>query len=304
MNKKMMTLFMLSFVLLLTGCGKVNHQAPVNELDWEDGQGNLPDQIEGADHKDVEAPPLLDHYYEDYIEIIERTGYDMPTGEWFIHDDEGELGYGLPSGTMEASSAYAIKLFAHREDGMQVERDIRIQLKAWDENFKQSELFMEDLIHVVTISGEEEIYSNQLPEKESMIYVLSVEFIDEQGQVEDTMVSMIYVPTPEINAGLAIDNKTYLSADEQVTITLQNNGPTFLTTGESYKIEKKVNNSWKVVPLDISFEDIGILINPCDSYKQTIDIDQLHLGEYRVIKTLYADGLDLSATLAVEFVVE
>lgn len=295
---------MLSFVLLFTGCGNINEETPSNETDWENGQGELPDQIGDADHKHEAATLPLDHYVEDYIEIIEKTGYDMPTSKWFIHDDEGGLGYGLPSGTMESSAEYVIKLFAHHEDGVNVDRDLRIQLTAWDENFKQSELIMEDLIHVDTVSGEEEIYFNQLPDQENMAYVLSLEFLDQQGQVEDTMARMIYVPTPEINAGLATDNKTYLSADEQATITLQNDGPTFLTIGESYTVEKKVNDNWKVVPLDIGFEDIGILINPGDHYEQTMDIDQLRPGKYRVMKTLYADGLDLSATLATEFTVK
>lgn len=290
-------------VLLLISCEQGDQETLGKEDNWESGQSDLPKQIGHLDDKQ-EALPLLDHYFEDYLEIIEKTGYDMPTSKWFLHDDEGEFGYGLPSGTMEVGAAYVIELFAHQENSVQVDRDLRIQLTTWEEDFKQSKLVMEDIIHVKKVTDKADIYANQLPKEENKVYVLSVEFLDEQGEVEDTMVSMVYVPTPEINANVTTDQKVYPSAHEQVTLILQNDGPTFLTTGESYTIEKKVNNDWRVVPLDIGFNDIGILINPGDNDKQTINIDQLSPGEYRLIKTIYADGLDQSASLATEFIVE
>lgn len=48
-----------------------------------------------------------------------------------------------------------------------------------------------------------------------------------------------------------------------------------------------------MVPLDIAFEKIGILINPGNPFDQTMGLDQLTSREYRVIKTFNADGLDL-----------
>lgn len=293
-----------TFFLLLIGCGELNEKTLGNEADWEDGHGVLSDQIGSPDSVTKEASPPLPHYFEDVIEIIEQTEYDMPTSRWFMHDDEGAFGYGLPSGTMKAGAEYTIKLFAHHEGGLQVDRDVRIQLTTRDQDGKQSDLVMEDSIHLDTINGEEEIYINQLPKAENMVYVLSVEVLGQQGQVEDTMVSMLYVPIPEIHAKLTTDKKVYSSSDEQATISLTNDGPTFLASGESYTIEKKVNHTWKVVPLDIGFEDIGILINPGNTYDQIMALDQLSPGEYRVIKTFNTDGLDLSATLSAGFTIE
>lgn len=292
------------FILLLTGCGKINEGTFGNEADWEDGQGKLPEQIGSTDHMNEKGSQVLQHYFEDYVDIIEQTEYNMPTGKWFIHDDEGEFGYGIPSGTMESGESYTIKLFSHHEDEIKVDRKVRMQLTERDQQDKRSKLIMEDTIYLDSLTGEEEIYSNHLPKQENKIYVLSMEILDQQSKVEDTMVSMIYVPIPEINARLVADQQTYSTSDKQATVTLKNDGPTFLSIGESYVIEKKVNGSWKVVPLDIGFEDIGILINPSDTYDQTIDIDQLTSGEYRIIKKLITDGLDLSATLSAEFTLE
>lgn len=275
-----------------------------NEANWENGQGQLADQIGSPNNmsKEGSVPPY--HFFVDYIEVIDKTEYDMPTSKWFIHNDEGEFGYGLPSGTMEPSASYTIKLFPRDNKRVLIDRDVRIQLTTRNQTYEKSELIMEDLIHLDTISGEEEIYSSKLPGKENVLYVLSVEILDEQHQVEDTMVSMIYVPIREINAKLTTDKAVYAQADEKAIIAIENDGPTFLSVGEEYTIEKKVTDRWKVVPLNIAFPEIGILVNVDATFDQTIAMNELTAGEYRVIKTIHADGLDVSATLAAEFIVE
>lgn len=284
------TITLLCFFILLVGCG-------MNEANWENGQGELSEQIGRSDpvNDEVSAPAYSS--FVDSEKFIEKTDYNSSTGTWF---GGGKLGYGIPSGTMEAGANYAVILFGHDKDGVQMDRDVRIQLT----NFEESELMMEDIIHVDSITGEEEIYSNQLPDEENVVYLLSMEVLGQQEQVEDTMVGVIYVPTPEINAKLTTDKAVYQQSDEQATIILENFGPTFLSLGKSYSIEKKIENEWKVVPLDLAFEDIGIFLNPDDAYKQKMDVASLTPGEYRVIKNFNTDGFDVSATLAAEFTVE
>lgn len=301
---QIITLLILCFFLFFTGCGKMNGGTLGNEANWVNGQGQLSEQVGNPNsvYEEVSPPPY--YFFDDYIEVIGKTEYNMPTSRWFIHDDEGEFGYGLPSGPMKAGAAYAIKIFPKNNESVKIDRNIRIQLTTRSETYERSELMMEDIIHVDAVIGEEEIYFNQLPKEENVICVLSVEILDQQNRVEDTMVSMMYVPTPEINALLTTDNDVYEATKEQVQLTLKNYGPTHLSIGEYYTIEKKVNDDWKVVPLDVSFPDIGILINIHDTFDQIVAIDQLTIGEYRVIKTINADGLDLSATLAAEFSVE
>lgn len=295
------TLLVLCFVLFLTGCGKINGGTLGSENNWEVGQGDLSEQIGSPDSVDEALFAPSYSYFVDFKDkdLINKTEYNSPTGEWFE-----KLGYGFPSGTMEAGEDYTITLFGHDKDGVEMGRDVHIELTIRDQNYEQSELIMEEVIHVDTITGEEKIYSNQLPDKENTVYLLSVEILDQQKQVEDTMVSVIYVPAPELNATLTTDKDVYQSSDEQATLILENAGPTFLSLGTYYTVEKKVNHSWKVVPLELDFEDIGIFTSPDDTYDQTIEIDQLTPGKYRIVKEFRADGLDLSATLAAEFTVE
>lgn len=289
-------LLVLFFFILLTGCGLFN-----SEKNWEDGRGKLPEQIKSPDAvgEGFSAPPY--DYFVNAQNFIDKTDFLPSTGEWF---GAGKFGYGLSLGTMKAGEDYVVSLIGHDVAGVPVDRDVRIQLTKRDHNFKQSELIKEEIIHVDTITNEEEIYLSQLPNEENVVYVLSAEILNEQDEVEDTMASTIYIPTPEINAKLTTDKDVYGSSDEQATIILENFGPTFLSLGKDYHIEKKIADEWKVVPLDHAFEDIGVNLNPENAYDQKMDIDELTPGQYRVIKDFGTDGLDLTATLATEFTVE
>lgn len=302
--RKAIYLYMFCLTLLLTGCGSANNGATGSEANWEEGQGDLPHQIGNKDAMTVELPnpTYLHHFGMD--ELLEKIEYGPMTGQWFMHNGAGKFGYGLSSGTMKPGDDYKVSLFGHNPDGEPLNRYIRIQLTTRDKNYERSDLIREDIIHVETVKGEQEIFSHQLPEEENVIYLLSVEIISEDDQVEDTMVSSIYVPTPDMNAALTTNQEVYLASDEQAAILLENFGPTFFSLGTYYTIEKKVENNWKVVPLDYAFNDIGLFLPPRDTYEQTMDISSLTPGHYRVIKQFNVDGLDLSATLAAEFTVE
>src|SRR5690606_2947349 len=138
---------------------------------WEKGQGELTEQVGDPDDVNEELFVPTYSYFVDSKNFIKQTEYDTPTGQWFMNSEEGKLGYGLSSGTMEVGEDYVVKLFGHDQDGVQMDRDVRIQLTKRDQKFEQSELIMEDIIHVDTIANEEEIYSNQLPDKENVVYM-------------------------------------------------------------------------------------------------------------------------------------
>lgn len=74
--------------------------------------------------------------------------------------------------------------------------------------------------------------------------------------------------------------------------------------GKPYSIEKNIDSEWKTVPSGEIFDSIGIMLHPGDQYKQTVDISRLGKGEYRIVKSVHADSLDLSAELTAEFVIE
>ncbi|WP_217586196.1 immunoglobulin-like domain-containing protein [Lentibacillus saliphilus] len=301
-QRQTVTLLFFSLLLFLAGCGESGKEAN-REVDWKKGHGVLSSQIGHPDSPkgDFFVPP--NSYLTSFGELVDQTEYDMPTGQWFMHNGEGQLGYGLSSGTMRAGEDYVVTL-GHHNGSVTIDKNVRIQLTARDQTYARSELIVEDIVHVDAVTNEQDIYVNQLPDKENVVYVLSVEILDRHSQVEDTMVGMIYVPTPEINAQLTTDQDVYDKSDEKATIKLENAGPTFLSLGTYYTIEKKVNDEWKVVPLETGFNDIAILLNPNELYDQTIDLNQLTPGTYRVVKAFESTGLELSATLAAQFSVE
>jgi hypothetical protein len=131
-----------------------------------------------------------------------------------------------------------------------------------------------------------------------------MEILDASAQAEDTLVALIDVPVPEINASLSVDRQEYTKFDEEATLILINDGPTRLLFGTPYSIEKKVDGEWRIVPMDVAFNAIGIILHPGEDYRQQVDIRSLKAGEYRIVKQVWAQGLDLSAEMAASFTVK
>lgn len=299
-------LLLLAF-FLLTGCGQTIKGENIlsAESKWEVGQGKLNSTVGSKPNKVDQIPIYPDMLLFGDESIIDESEYSKPTGKWFLYNGEGKFGYGLTEGTMKPGEDYYVSLFGHNEDGDTLNRDVRIQLTERDYNLKKIELVEEYTFHVKDVKdGELKIFSNRLPNKENAIYFLSVEILDEQRNAEDTLVSMIYTPVQEINAELSLDKDVYKISDKEAKLTLENFGPTFLSLGTYYTIEKNVDEIWRIVPLELFFTDIGILLKPNNKYDDTVEIDQLTAGKYRIIKTFNGDGTELSETLAVEFEIE
>lgn len=281
-------------VMMIAGCEKPPGIS-IPESKWKQGQGDLSDTIGSGDYSYNFRTP------DEPISLplnssLEKTEYDKPTEKWF-----GKIGYGIPLGTMRAGEVYTVSLFGHEKNGTVINRDIRMQLTKRKDFYKKKELITKDTVHVDTVKGEETIYISDLPHVENTSYLFSMEVLDVNGKVEDTLVGFIYVPKLEMNAEMRMDQDVYSQSDDEATLTLENSGPTILSFGEGYVIEKKVNDSWKTVPLNYDHIDIGIYMDPGDHYEWTIGIAQLDSGHYRTVKTFSAGGLDLTATLAAEF---
>lgn len=294
-------------LIVLAGCGQSQVSSlpsdSLPESEWKIGQGDLLDQT-GHIHKSDQTPTIPDTHLFSMKEIFEKTEYNRPTGSWLLHNGNGKFGYGLTSGTKQAGDEYYVSLIGHKSNGESLNKNVRIQLTERDHLLRKKEVIEDVSTYIDIVTNEEVIYSAELPAKENITYLLSIEILDDNGNIEDTMVRVIYVPAIEINAYLTLDQEIYHSFDEIATLRLTNIGPTYLFLGTPYSIEKKIDNSWKVVPLDLAFNEIGIILGPEDDYEQAIEIHQLTPGNYRVIKDFQADGTDLSETLAVEFTIE
>ncbi|MBU9722422.1 MULTISPECIES: immunoglobulin-like domain-containing protein [Bacillaceae] len=311
---KYFTLMVATFTMLLiiVGCGEggasklSTHDSVPSETEWEEGQGELKSragtaEVDPDDAVTDEAIPIgeFPHYF------WEGTEYEEPTGTWFLNNGEGFFGYGLTGGTQEAGAELFVSLFGHNPDGEILERDVRVQLTERDNGSNEKiELVYEEIVYVEKVEEETVIFTNVLPEKENVTYFLSAEILNENGEVEDTQVAAIYVPKPEINAELTTEQVEFSTSDSELTLILENYGPTHLFLGTYYTIEKKVDNTWKVVPLHADFEDIGIVLQVGDTYEQSVNISGLNEGLYRVVKEIGADGLDLREVLATEFLID
>lgn len=297
-------------MLLITGCAidtntsdqpKMSHKQVMHE-----GQGELPNSIGEA----LEEPTDATSQWINASHIInedlwKKAGYALPTGKWFFHNGAGKLGYGLTTGTQKAGDPLVVSFIGHKENGERIDRDVRIQLTEIDLITDEMNLLTEANIYVETVIKESNIFSSLLPEEENKAYILSVEILDKNDIVEDTRVSFIYVPKQEINASLSTDRTVFDRTDTEAILTLDNDGPTHLTFGMDYTIEQKINEKWYVVPLDQAFPAIGIILNAGKQHEQTVDISGLdEVGDYRIVKKFRADGLDLSAVLATEFVIQ
>ena len=292
-------------IFILSSCESHEEQSQaITPADkWEVGHGELQSYI-GDPHYSGESIDVPFDYLHLHKEIIHQTEYDMSTGKWFLVDGQGKFGYGLTAGTQQAGSPYTATLFSHSDHGDTLDRDIRIQLTKRDPNLNFIQLINEKVIYIENVKEHMEFFTDHLPSEEQAIYLLSMEILDEEGDVEDTLVTTIYVPPKEMNVTLSMDQDVYIQTDAQATLTLKNLGPTFLSLGTYYTIEQEIDGVWRIVPLDLIFQDIGIMLGVQQTYDQSIDLSELSPGTYRIVKEFYADGIEATGTLAIPFTIE
>ncbi|MDG5789846.1 hypothetical protein QA612_20525 [Evansella sp. AB-P1] len=291
-------LVMISLGSLIIGCG---HGTDGNNGSIDEGRSSFSNNTDSKDEPVTDLPYVMTEL-EDMStgDLWEQTEYASKTGRWFFHNGEGLLGYGVTSGTKQAGVEFSITFFSHKEDGDLMDRSVRIQLTERNNHHEKIELITDEEVDVNVVEGNEIIYKGNLPEKENTSYILSVEVLDKEGNVEDTLLSSINVPKEELNAYLKTDKEVYLTGDSKLTLILKNEGPTDLFFGTYYTIEKRVNDSWEVVPINKAFPDIGIILHDGKEHKETIEIDELDNGKYRIKKEVHVDGLDLSEELTAE----
>jgi len=303
MRKSIFALILFVLMFISVACGFL-----VDDNQWEEGHGDLPSALGG---EDLSFNGMLIPDYQDFIDfdkVSEQLFDGATSGEWF---GAGALGYGLPSGTMGSGDSFEVVVIGHDPDGVEVNRDMRVRFYEIFEGYELGDLVLDEEIFVDQVNGTEEIFTGELPEKENISYVASLEVLDESGEVEDMLFGLIYVPTPEVNVDLSLDQDVFEYVDDvkereevMVTLSLENFGPTFLSFGKDFMIEKLVEDTWRVAPLGLSFESIGVNLGVDDSFEQTYDVSELRRGTYRFVKEFSVDGLDEKQTLAVEFKVE
>ncbi|MEJ8544711.1 immunoglobulin-like domain-containing protein [Brevibacillus borstelensis] len=114
--------------------------------------------------------------------------------------------------------------------------------------------------------------------------------------------------TTEATVEMNAEHPSYSVSTDKITVKIKNAGPATLTFGTPYKLEKREQGTWYEVPFrsDVAFTDVGILLKPGDTYEDHISMSTHDFtatkGEYRMIKTLYANRKEI--TLAAAFQIE
>lgn len=238
--------------------------------------------------------------------MAEGTEYDTFTGKWF-GEGNGNIGFGISSGTMEPRSEVSVSLMAISVVEVNLDRNVRFQLTKRDQDNKLLKVIEEKTVHIDTISSasNKEYFTSQLPETENAHYMLSTEIFSKDGQVEDTIVTGIFVPN-QIGVGELYLEKNKYTAKETLVLKLRNNGSTNFTFGLVYEIEKFKQNKWEPIPLKGEVKAIGIILEPGQIFEQKIPLDQLkERGQYRILKDIVVEGTYITPeTLSVEFEVK
>lgn len=154
-------------------------------------------------------------------------------------------------------------------------------------------------------------FAINLPNQENVLYLLSLEAMNEQNETIDTALYVIEVVPQVINAELTLD-QTIFQADQAIsaTLNLMNYGPNVLYYGGNYSVEQYENGSWYSVSLKepLNFNTRLYNSQPGEVFSQRFGVaSQLSEGKYRVVKAIEARGVSTrldrfeGVHLAVEF---
>ncbi len=219
-------------------------------------------------------------------DLAEKTGYAKRTNKRF------ETGFAVSAGKMQPGEEAFVRL----------DRAVRDSLKY---RYRLTE--RNAALDIVAVVKEETTTSTEfraaLPEKEGALYLISAEALNDRGEAEDTLLSLIEVPERQLNARLYTDKETY-HTKEPVTLYLENFGPTTLGFGLDYTLEVYEGGAWRALRFDVAVAALGVMLSPGGTYDEKLVLaERLPPGQYRAVKRFGAEGTELEATLAAPFLV-
>lgn len=260
-------------------------KSPFTELSSTTGQSTV--DIPFADHFPLE------------INDSPADGYEKPTGKWMMADGEGRFGYTIPNGMIEAGSKIQVGLIHATDNNNELERDVRVQINPCSNINACEKPIVDQTEFASNIEDEFIVYEGTIPSDVDRLYLISLEIIDD-GVIEDTLTSYVYVPNEELNASIELEQET----SDQFTFLLTNYGPTTLTIGEDFTIEQYMDEKWLIVPYQAQVKDIAWMVYPGDVTSFTVDTSTFPEGSYRLVKGLYASPYALEEVIAAPFSVE
>jgi hypothetical protein len=230
-------------------------------------------------------PFILPDHYNEYLDI--KTGYGPATGKWFNNSTGGSIGYTLSSGVMGPGENVLSIV-----DDYPLEKTLRFRLSELDKNYKPIAILDELLITKSRINAPwSPRYTSQLSEKEDMLYLLSVEALSTNEEIEDTILSVIYVPDQELKAKLSLDKQQYTTKEKPI-LKITNHGAVVINCGLTYYTEIYNGSDWEYAPIERVFPMPMITLKPGESYEQNVQIHDLVPGKYRIYKDAKIEGIN------------
>lgn len=213
-------------------------------------------------------------------------------------------------------TTYAIQSSPGAEQGLYLQRfpeggqSFRATLTRVDADFRP--LAVEPIVATITADprSEQDVLHKlpfraavTLPAETEALYTLVTELVGKGGAASDAVVSVVYVPGKTVNAFLGTDKDVY-HAGESMQLKIVNNGPTNLTFGRMYLLEKQDGDAWTPLNADTLWTMEGYTSTPENHSDQLVKLDGLEPGTYRISKDVSLEQADYGTTLSKTFTIE
>ncbi|WP_193726703.1 immunoglobulin-like domain-containing protein [Paenibacillus guangzhouensis] len=230
--------------------------------------------------------------------LASAEDYHAQTGIWFQGEGFNILS-SISQGVVKAGQSVGAAL-SWLPEGCSV----RFQLTRRDDDGSREALVAEYSADQQQMINNRIDFGHPLPDTPNTNYLLSIEILNKDGKVEDTLLSPLFVPPNELHARLSVLPTPLAQGSKKTTLKLYNAGPTHLFFGYGYEIYRMESSGWTLVPPDKTMEvpAIGISIPPGETFEEQVLIPaDLEPGVYRIVKSFGGDQIDAAARLAASF---
>ncbi len=281
---------------LLIGCGQTTGNDRLGDVNDEE----LFSQIEKGEAFPEGLIPFIKqmHQPEALGELVNET---VLTGEWFLHDGDGQVGFSVISGYQEKQATKNISLYTHAQ-AMTITDTLKITVVPLIEEagtVTESEPILVEARHDVLVDDMTDILSIKIPEERG-VYLLRLEVVSENDTVTDRLLSVFYNDQAKLDLALEVKDQT----DNQAIWAVHNHGQIPVMFGVDYKIETYSEGEWREVPLDLAFIEIALTLAADETYENAFSLEELSSGSYRLVKTIQVHEYKESVTLQAPFTIE
>jgi len=282
---------LIGLIVILTGC----KDASLGEVNHDD----LYSHVERGKEIATSFEPYLAKANQPEA-LATLLGEEVLTGEWFMHNNAGQVGYTTVTGYQAKNTTQPIQLFAYG-DSQPEPQTVRLTISQLEPGEKVSEgkVISETTFDNIDVTDRLGLTTVTIPESDG-VYVYRLESLTTSGKVTDRVLSVFYNVLPKLDLALEVEHDT----ESQATWVLHNHGQTPVTFGVDYALEKYDDGEWRKVPLDLAFIEIAVQLAPGETYENDFSVEALARGEYRLVKTIQAPDYGETFTLQAPFLIE